>query len=276
MPVPLTLQRYLKVVDVVLEVVDARLPASSRHPELGKLLRDKNLILVLNKADLAHPLATRQWLNYFNLQGTPAVAVNSKTGEGLNRLKQMLKELATRKKEKLSRRGIQRPVLRVMIAGIPNVGKSSLLNRLVGKAVTRTGDRPGITRGPQWVRRPDGWEILDTPGIVTFPQGDSREALLLGALGCVPEVRAQPEKIAGELVRVLQRQDRWKSEAPTQEILEEIGRQRGFLLTGGEVDRERAAWSLINEFRRGELGRITLEWPEEERKECIDEGEGGG
>lgn len=258
-----TLERYLKVVDLILEVADARLPASSRNPELGRWLKGKDLILVLNKADLADPRTTQLWLEYFRAQGTPAVAVNSRTGEGLKELKQMLKELAACKRERLKQRGIQRTALRVMIVGIPNVGKSSLLNRLVGRAVTRTGDRPGITRGPQWVRQPGGWEILDTPGMLGLPPRCSREALLLTALGCLPEGTAPPERVAEELVRVLREQSSYKHGAAVEEVWEEIGRRRGFLLAGGKVDPEKAAWSLVADFRRGELGRITLERPGE-------------
>lgn len=254
------IKRYLKIVDVVLEVVEARLPASSRSSELASLLKGKETILVLNKADLANPLATRRWLNYYKAQGQLAVDMNSQTGEGLPRLKQLLQKLATGKKEKLSQRGILYSPLRVMVVGIPNVGKSSLLNRLVGRAVARTGDRPGVTRGPQWVRKFQEWEVLDTPGILGISQKQERITLLLHALGCIPGWETPPEKAAEELIYVLQEQG-WRRQENFEEILNRIGRERGFLKPGGEVDREKAAHLLLQQFRRGELGKFTLEWP---------------
>ncbi|MGI9951068.1 ribosome biogenesis GTPase YlqF [Moorellaceae bacterium AZ2] len=264
----LNLQPYLKLVDVVVEVVEARLPASSRCQGIERFLGGKDLILVLNKADLALPLATREWLEYYKEQGIPAVAVNSQAGEGISRLRSLLKELARRKGERLSRRGRRGP-LRVMIVGIPNVGKSSLINRLVGRAATRTGDRPGITRGPQWVRQGGGWELLDTPGIFVLPRRDARTAALLTALGCLPAGAVRPEEVAGKLLRALREHKLsllcaaygLEGNEPLEVALEVIGRQRGFLLPGGGVDQERAALCFIHEFRRGDLGRATLEWP---------------
>ncbi|MCG0277207.1 MAG: ribosome biogenesis GTPase YlqF [Thermanaeromonas sp.] len=254
------IKRYLKIVDVVLEVVEARLPASSRPSELASVLKAKEAILVLNKADLANPLATRRWLDYYRAQGQLAVDMNSQTGEGLPGLRQLLQKLANDKKEKLSRRGILHSPLRVMVVGIPNVGKSSLLNRLVGRAVARTGDRPGITRGPQWVRKFQEWEVLDTPGILGISQKHERITLLLYALGCIPGREAPPEKVAEELIYVLQEQG-WRRQEGFEEILDSLGRERGFLKPGGEVDRVKAAQLLLREFRQGKLGRFTLEWP---------------
>ncbi|WP_084664808.1 ribosome biogenesis GTPase YlqF [Thermanaeromonas toyohensis] len=254
------IKRYLKVVDVVLEVVEARLPASSRPPDLGSLLKGKETILVLNKADLADFTATRRWLNFYRAQGQLAVEMNSQTGEGLAKLKYLLRKLATAKKERLSQRGILSSPLRVMVVGIPNVGKSSLLNRLVGRAVARTGDRPGITRGPQWVRQLKEWEVLDTPGILGISMRQERTTLLLHALGCIPEWKVSPEEVAAELICTLQEQG-WRTQEDCEEILDKVGRERGFLKPGGEVDREKAARVFIQEFRRGDLGKFTLEWP---------------
>lgn len=269
------IKRYLKVVDVVLEVVEARLPASSRSLDLAGLLKGKETILVLNKADLANSFATRRWLNFYRTQGQLAVDMNSQTGEGLTRLKHILQKLATSKRERLTQRGILYSPLRIMVVGIPNVGKSSLLNRLVGRTVARTGDRPGITRGPQWVRQVKEWEVLDTPGILGISMKQERTTLLLHALGCIPDGKDSPEKVAEELICTLQEQG-WRRQENFEEILDRVGRERGFLKPGGEVDREKAARVFLQQFRRGELGKFTLEWPPGEIAFWGRGGEGAG
>ncbi|MBE3580704.1 MAG: ribosome biogenesis GTPase YlqF [Thermoanaerobacteraceae bacterium] len=264
----LNIQPYLKLVDVVVEVVEARLPASSRCRGIEEFLGTKGLIRVLNKADLALPAATQEWLEHYKEQGIPAVAVNSREGRGVGRLRSLLGEMARKKKERLSRQGRRGP-LRAVIVGIPNVGKSSLINRLVGRAATRTGDRPGITRGPQWVRQGDGWELLDTPGVFAPPHREARTAALLTAVGCLPLDIVRPEEAVGELLKALRGNNLFlpsttyglKGDEPVEAVLEIVGRKRGFLLPGGGVDLERAALFFLREFRRGDLGKATLELP---------------
>jgi len=266
----LNIRPYLKLVDVVVEVVEARLPASSRCPGIEEFSGGKGLVRVLNKADLALPPATREWLEYYKELGITAVAVDARQGRGLGGLRAVLDQMSARKRERLRRQGRQGP-LRAVVVGIPNVGKSSLINRLVGRAATRTGDRPGITRGPQWVRPGDGWELLDTPGVFAPAHRKGRTGALLTALGCLPEETMRPEEAVEELLGALREHNLFvvdkayglKGNEPPEVVLEAVGRRRGLILPGGGVDVERAASFLLREFRRGALGKATLERPGE-------------
>lgn len=261
---------YLKVVDVVLEVADARLPVSSRFSGLNKILQGKARILVLTRCDLADPAATAEWLQKFKKEGITAVAVDARRGEGIATLQRHLASMAGEKKLKLAARGLKMRALRLMIVGIPNVGKSSLLNRLVGRGAARTGDRPGITRGPQWVRLGNELEILDTPGVIGKGREEGGGLLWLGAIGCIAESSLMATDIANVILQFLltvapeRLQDRYgitKEEMENADLLESIGRRRGFLLAGKKIDRERTAMAVINDFREGQLGRYTLERP---------------
>ncbi|BCV21041.1 ribosome biogenesis GTPase A [Moorella sp. Hama-1] len=264
-----SLRPYLKVVDVILEVADARLPASSRYPELEKVTGSRNRVLVLTRADLADPGATARWLASLQAGGLPAVALNARTGEGSRFLYQQLNLLARGKRVARARRGLGAAPLRVMALGIPNVGKSSLLNRLAGRSVVRTGNRPGITRGPQWIRIKDNLELLDTPGVIWPHWREPVTALWLGAIGCAPEDAIPVREIALLIGDFLLREApgnmaaRYgiQEQGPVEAILDAIGRARGFLLPGGLVDPEKTARVLVNDFREGYLGRFTLEMP---------------
>ncbi|MDN5361702.1 MAG: ribosome biosis GTPase [Moorella sp. (in: firmicutes)] len=264
-----SLRPYLKVVDVILEVADARLPASSRYPALEKVTGSRNRVLVLTRADLADPGATARWLASLQAGGLPAVALNARTGEGSRFLYQQLNLLARGKRVARARRGLGAAPLRVMALGIPNVGKSSLLNRLAGRSVVRTGNRPGITRGPQWIRIKDNLELLDTPGVIWPHWREPVTALWLGAIGCAPEdavpVREIAILIGGFLLREapgnMAARYGIQEQGPVEAILDAIGRARGFLLPGGLVDPEKTARVLVNDFREGYLGRFTLEMP---------------
>jgi ribosome biogenesis GTPase A len=265
-----SLRQYLKVVDIVLEVADARLPSSSRYPDLRTILGSRARLLVLTRADLADPAATARWLEAFQAKGIPAVAVNARTGEGVRALRQQLAGIAKEKKENLARKGLRARPLRIMALGIPNVGKSSLLNRLAGRGAARTGDRPGITRGPQWIRIEGEMELLDTPGVLWSHWHEPGTALWLGAIGCVPEGILPVTDIANLVVEfllaqapelLLTRYGITRQEAERANLLEAIGRRRGYLLPGGIIDQEKTALALINDFREGYLGRYTLEQP---------------
>ncbi|KYH32078.1 ribosome biogenesis GTPase YlqF [Neomoorella mulderi] len=265
-----SLRQYLKFVDIVLEVADARLPAASRYPDLGTILGNRTRILVLTRADLADPVATARWLEVFQAGGTPAVAVNARTGEGVRALRQQMAGTAKEKRGKLAQKGLRARPLRVMALGIPNVGKSSLLNRLAGRGAARTGDRPGITRGPQWIRIEGNMELLDTPGVLWSHWQEPGTALWLGAIGCAPEGILPVTEIAnlvgefllGKAPEVLvTRYGITRQEAEGANLLEAIGRRRGYLLPGGIVDQEKTALALVNDFRAGYLGRFTLELP---------------
>lgn len=268
-----SLRKYLKVVDVVLEVADARLPASSRYPDLVNILGTKTRILVLTRIDLASSKDTLRWLEVLRVQGTKVVAVNARTGEGNRALRQQLAAIGREKRQVLTRRGLRGRPLRIMAMGIPNVGKSSLINRLAGRGFARTGNRPGITRGPQWLRMEGNMELLDTPGILWPHWHEQRTALWLGTIGCAPEGVLSFSEIA-ELIaeflltnapRNLEIRYGIKEEQLTvQNIIESVGRRRGYISFGGIVDREKSAIALVKDFREGYLGRFTLEVPSQD------------
>lgn len=269
------IKEKLKLIDVVIELLDARIPASSRNPDLNKIIAGKSRIVVLNKADLADPEATRAWIDYFQRQGLPAVPVNAATGEGINRVVAAAKKIAAPVMERLHKKGrLPRPV-RAMILGIPNVGKSSLINRLSGQKKAKVEDRPGVTRGQQWIRIGSDFELLDTPGVLWPKLGDKKVALKLAFTGAIKDDLLNIEEIAGELIRWLQlnapgaltrRYGIDETGEEREEILGAIGRKRGFLVSGGEVDTFKTAGLVLNEFRAGLLGKFTLDLPPKEKE----------
>jgi ribosome biogenesis GTPase A len=255
------LRENLKLVDAVIEVLDARIPGSSRNPDLRGILAAKPVVAVLTRPDLADTAATSAWQERLQLQYSAVAAVNANSGEGVKYLLRQLEALPKRKKE------VPHP-LRLIVVGIPNVGKSSLINRLTGRSAAATGDKPGITRGKQWVRVREGLEILDTPGMLWPKIKTARQAFVLAAVGAVKDEIIDSYELGIELVDFLREnvpvklQERYKIEALDVEraaILEEIGRHRGCLIAGGVVDMEASARLLIKDFREGRLGRITLE-----------------
>lgn len=269
------IKEKLKLIDVVIELLDARIPASSRNPELNKIIAGKSRIVVLNKADLADPEATRAWIDYFQRQGLTAVPVNAATGEGINKVVAAAKKIAAPVMERLQKKGrLPRPV-RAMILGIPNVGKSSLINRLSGQKKAKVEDRPGVTRGQQWIRIGSDFELLDTPGVLWPKLGDKEVALKLAFTGAIKDDLLNIEEIAGELIRWLQlnapgaltrRYGIDETGKEREEILGAIGRKRGFLVSGGEVDTFKTAGLVLNEFRAGLLGKFTLDLPPKEKE----------
>ncbi|NLW07793.1 MAG: ribosome biogenesis GTPase YlqF [Clostridia bacterium] len=267
------LRQYLKVVDVVLEVADARLPVSSRYPDLASIIGSKTRLLVLTRADLADPKLTAQWLEFFRSQGTTAFAINARTGEGSRALRQQLAMIAKEKRQTMAHKGFRGRPLRIMAAGIPNVGKSSLINRLAGRSAARTGNRPGITRGPQWLRFEGNIELLDTPGVLWTHWHEQRTALWLGTIGCAPEGVLAAEDIADLLAEYLLtnapdnlkiRYNLKEGQLTKQKLFESIAERRGFISFGGVFDLEKSATALINDFREGYLGRFTLEAPKQD------------
>lgn len=265
-----SLRQYLKVVDVVLEVADARLPASSRYPDLVNILGTKTRILVLTRVDLADPQVTVRWLEVLRAQGAPAVAINARTGEGNRALRQQLASVAREKRQTLGHKGLRGRPLRIMALGIPNVGKSSLINRLAGRGAARTGNRPGITRGPQWLRLEGNMELLDTPGVLWPHWHEHHTALWLGTIGCAPEGVLPVLEIANLLAEFLlanaprnleARYNIKEGQLTKHNLIELIGRRRGYISFGGLVDQEKSAIALVNDFRDGYLGRFTLEFP---------------
>ena len=262
------LEEQLKRVDAVVELCDARAPAASRNPVLGRMLAGKPRVLVLNKSDLADPAATREWLSRFQAQGLPVCAFDSMRGQGREVIR-LLEEAAAPAVERMARRGAVKTA-RAMIVGIPNVGKSSFVNRCLGRNAAQVGDRPGVTRAEKWIHLSPTLEMMDSPGML-WPRLDDQEAArVLYWLGSLPDDIQDTEGLAEGLLRRLMElipkatQERFKipdrsGDGEEESLLEMACRGRGWLLSGGRLDTERAARLVLDEFRAGKLGRITLE-----------------
>ena len=262
----------LKQVDIVYELVDARLPLSSRNPEIDKILNQKPRIVVMNKADLADSKANGLWLDYFKSQGIKAVLVSCPKNMGLETLANEAKSVLKEKLEARKAKGITGGGIRVMIVGIPNVGKSTLINKLCGRASTKTGDRPGVTKSKQWISAKNGFQLLDTPGILWPKFEDESVGLKLAFSGAIRDEIMDVEELAVHLIGFLAQKYPETLEARygltdfdkmSYEILEDLGRKRGCVISGGEVDTVRASNILLDEFRASKLGNITLEFPGE-------------
>ena len=265
------IQENLKMVDVVVEVIDARIPISSRNPIIDDLVGDKIRVIALNKSDLADIKAVNEQIDIFREKGQYALALNSISGEGIVRLFNLLEKL----EQKKNRGQLRNKPLRIMIVGVPNVGKSSLINRMTGKKSAKTGDRPGVTRGKQWLALRNGMQLLDTPGILWPKFEDPKVGLNLAFCGSIKDEIMDIATLALELINVLSRDypelllKRYKLETLGETPLvtmEHIARKRGFLLPANRIDYERTGRILMDEFRSGALGKITLE-----RGDCTDE-----
>jgi ribosome biogenesis GTPase A len=268
------LEDKLELIDLGLEVLDARIPVSSRNAELEEVLAQKEKLVVLNKKDLANPELTSKWLNFFSYQEVSAVAVNSLTGDGVNKILAYLEKLNKENKQKSANKDIKQQDLRLMVVGIPNVGKSQLINQLSKAGSAKTGNTPGVTRGQQWIKIRPGVQLLDTPGIL-WPKFEAEEVgIKLAACGAIKEGNFDNEVLAYNLVEILvdmapdKIKERFKLDsitADTYQLIAEMGKKRGCLQSGGKVDRDRISKLIIQEFRTGKLGRITLEKPEDYR-----------
>lgn len=262
----------LKQVDAVCEIVDARIPISSRNPDIDALCGNKPRILVLNRMDLADPSATQKWAAYFKKQGISVIATDCKTRRGIGDFVPAARTACADKLNRDAARGMNRP-LRIMVVGIPNVGKSTLINQISGRKGAKAENRPGVTRGKQWVSVDNGLLLLDTPGILWPKFEDPNVGMMLAYTGAVKEGVIDLEELASHLMELLHRfypnalQQRYQVEAPEGtpgwELIEMAGRKRGYLVSGGEVNTERMSKVLLDEFRSGKLGRFTLEIPEE-------------
>ena len=260
----------LKLVDVVVELLDARIPMSSANPVLREIVAGKPRLVVLNKSDLAEPAATRAWVQYFASQDIVAVPVDAVKGAGTKELVQAIQKLAAPRTEKLAKHGAKPRAARCMILGIPNVGKSSLINRLSGDARTKVENRPGVTRAKQWIRIGAQLELLDMPGILWPKFEDARAALRLAFTGAISDTVYDVGGVVLQLLRVLhadypaalrERYDLAANLPTGVELLEEIGRRRGCLVRGGRIDYEKAEQIVLTDFRSGRLGRVTLDSP---------------
>ena len=262
----------LKQVDAVCEIVDARIPVSSRNPDIDAICGSKPRIIVLNRMDLADPNATARWKTYFKSKGMAVIATDCKSKRGIADFTPAARSACKEKLERDAARGMNRP-LRVMVVGIPNVGKSTLINQISGRKGAKAENRPGVTRGKQWVTVDSGLQLLDTPGILWPKFEDPEVGMMLAYTGAVKEGVIDLEELACRLMELLHKfypqtlLDRYKVEAepltPGWQLLELAGRKRSFLVSGGEVNTERMAKVLIDEFRSGKLGKFTLEMPED-------------
>lgn len=271
----------LKLVDAVVEITDARIPYSSRNPEIKKICGSKPRMVLLNKADSADPDITSMWIEYYKKQGVPALATDCRSGRNVSKFYPMLKELLSDQIEKWDTRGMTGRPIRMMIVGIPNVGKSSFINRLAGAKLAKVEDRPGVTRGKQWVALDEGFELLDMPGVLWPKFDDKLVGERLAFTGAVKDVILDTEYLACRLLEYLnddypelltdrydislddlpEPMDEMQGCVKGYELLERVGRKRGFLISGGEINTERAANTVLDEFRGGKLGRLSLEKP---------------
>lgn len=263
------IQQNLKMVDAVVEVIDARIPSSSRNPIIDELVKSKKRIIILNKSDLSDAEANKEWKAYFEQNGNLVLAMNCMSGGGASQLLKLLGRLRDEKNKDQVR---QKPY-RLMIVGVPNVGKSSLINRLTGKKSTQTGDRPGVTKGKQWLNLPGNMQLLDTPGILWPKFEDPNVGVNLAFCGSIKDEILDIATLALELVKVLQRDypqlliERYKLDDVCEdalETMETIAMKRGCILPGKRIDYDRTANVLLDEFRAGKIGHITLEKVEHE------------
>ena len=261
----------LKLVDVVIELLDARIPYSSANPMLQELTAGKPRLVALNKSDLADAAVTKRWLEHFRAAGIPAVAIDSMSGKGMKQLVRQTEDLARAKTEKFVSHGAKARAARVMILGIPNVGKSSLINRLAGAVKAKAADKPGVTRAKQWIKIGSSLDLLDTPGILWPKFEDMTVGLKLAFTGAISDESYDMEKVVEVFLDTMRREyperirERYKlkEELPEEprELLEAIGRKRGCLLKGGIIDMEKAQHIVMNEFRAGKLGLVSLDTP---------------
>ncbi|MBQ1996076.1 MAG: ribosome biogenesis GTPase YlqF [Clostridia bacterium] len=268
------IKESLPMVDAVTELLDARIPYSSRNPELDELTQKKPRIVLLNKCDMADDNITRQWVEYFKSKGQYALPVDCRTGKGLNKYGELVREVLKETIQKNEERGMPGKALRMMVVGIPNTGKSSFINRMAGKNRAKVADKPGVTRQNQWFAIGSGIELLDTPGVLWPKFDDPKVGDRLAFIGSVKNEVLDSETMAVRLIEVLvdgyedKLTGRYKlknipdvhSVMPW-EILEEIGRERGMLIKGGEVNTERASVMLLEEYRSGKMGKISFERP---------------
>ena len=264
------IEKDLKLVDAVAEIIDARIPISSRNPDIAHLTSGKPRIVLLNKCDMADKRATDQWVTALSKENVRAIPVDCKSGRGVDRFVPVLTDLLSDRIESYKAKGMVNPTMRVMIVGIPNVGKSTFINRISKKTKATAADRPGVTRGNQWFTVSKGFEMLDTPGVLWPKFDDQKVGEHLAFTGAIKSEVMDTELLAVRLIDLLKElktpefAERYnlsdeELSLPSYEVLEKIARNRGMLISGGEADTERAAYTLLDEFRAAKLGRITLE-----------------
>ncbi len=268
------IQASLKLIDLVVEIIDARIPLSSSNPDLSELIQSKPRLILLNKCDKANREATKKWIDFYNMQGILALPVDCKSGRGLNQFIPSVRKILEDKFKTQKAKGIKNPILRIMIVGIPNVGKSSFINRISKQTRAKVEDRPGVTRGNQWYTISKDLEMLDTPGVLWPKFDDQTVGEHLAFTGAIKDNILDIELLAVNFLELIKDNptpeflSRFKlsesdiSDKDGYEILNLIGRKRGMLISGGEIDAERAANLVMDEYRDGKFGNITLEYPE--------------
>ena len=265
------MQENIKLIDLVIELVDARIPLSSRNPDIDELGKNKARLVLLNKADLAEDKWNDAWAEYFKKKGFSVVKVNSRKGGGIKSIQGVIREACAEKIERDRKRGILNRPVRAMVVGIPNVGKSTFINALAGKACAKTGNKPGVTKGKQWIRLNKQVELLDTPGILWPKFEDQEVGLKLAFIGSIKDEVLQTEELAAELIHFLRTAypevlaDKYDIERDEDDyvVLNRIAKSRNCIVRGNELDTEKAALLLLDDFRNGKLGRLTLEYPQE-------------
>ena len=265
------IEASLKLVDVVAEIIDARIPASSRNPVLSQLIQNKPRVILMNKCDMADPTQTSRWIDYYKSKGIPAIPIDCRTGRGLNGFIPLIKSVLSDRIAAWEAKGMVCRQIRIMVVGIPNVGKSALINRLAKNSKAHVEDRPGVTRSNQWFSIGKGFDLLDTPGVLWPKFEDKIVGERLAFTGAVKDDVIDTQQLAGRLLEMLRdsypnaMKQRYKfedtdiSQLKGYELLELTGRKRGMLISGGEIDTERASIMVLDEFRGAKLGRITLE-----------------
>ena len=260
----------IKLIDLVIELVDARIPLSSRNPDIDELGKNKYRLILINKSDLADKKATDKWSDYFKKKGFFVVSLDARTKNSMKSITDIVMEACKEKIERDRKRGIKNRPVRAMVVGIPNVGKSTFINSYAGKACAKTGNKPGVTKGKQWIRLNKNIELLDTPGILWPKFEDQMVGLRLALIGSIKDEIVNIDELAVELIKILKEsypgtlKERYEvnEESEITDIIFEIAKNRKCLQKGGEVDYSKACALLIDDFRSGKLGRITLELPE--------------
>lgn len=273
------MQENMKLIDLVIELVDARVPLSSRNPDIDELGKNKARMILLNKADMAEEKWNDAWTEYFKAKGYHVVKVNSKKGTGIKSIQGVIAEACQEKIERDRKRGILNRPVRAMVVGIPNVGKSTFINALAGKAAAKTGNKPGVTKGKQWIRLNKSVELLDTPGILWPKFEDQEVGLRLAFIGSIKDEILNTEELAAELIGFMNRnhpgvlEEKYSidGDANAYVMLEQIAHSRHCLVRGSELDTDKAASLLLDDFRNGRIGRFTLEYPEAEKEQEIKE-----
>lgn len=265
----------IKLIDLIIEIIDARVPLASRNPDIDELGKGKARLILLNKSDLASEKHNEAWTAWFKSKGYYVVKINARSGAGLKQINGVVQDACKEKIERDRRRGILNRPVRAMVVGIPNVGKSTFINSFAGKACTKTGNKPGVTKGNQWIRLNKSLELLDTPGILWPRFEDQRVGLLLAFIGSINDEILNRDELAMELLKFLRRyypevlRERYQIDGDdTVEMLSQIARLRGCLVKGGEPDYSKAAAIVIDDFRSGKLGRITLEFVSEQEEQA--------